>query len=392
MMSARAAAAMQGRRRASPGAPGVDLFSVGTFTRSSIKHVQSGAESLVQVASGDRAIEDRGDGLGQMLLLEGSATSRARNSGPDSGGTGWTTASATVTFAAQDGPLGVGTAAQANLNAVSTARVVGTNTNLPTDNFNVVFAIWLRGAVGGEVVRLTWRDKTGTTFYSATEYTLTTTWQRYFVAFNAGAGANTLQMGVANSAVSVVAKTVYFTCAFLDWGPVAQSVQAPSSYIHVPSTAQTTRAGDLLSLAVGTDCPTSVYTDGCSHTFVPDISSADLVATDANAQIRLLGVDNRNYLRFYVASGVVNMQLVQGNVGRALLTGVTWSRYQPMSYVCEPALGRLTLSGATTGNGTNTGTANSGWGEAGATIMVVGASQTGSVPAFGRYARYLGIV
>lgn len=365
-----------------------DLFIQGTHTRGSVKNVQINAQRLTQFAAAQRAVEDRGDGYGPMLNLEGAATSRARNSGPDSAGTAWTTASATLAFAVADGPLGPMTCGQVNLNAVSTARAVGTGTHIPTDNFSCAFAIWMRGVSGGEVVRLTWRDKTGTVYYG-NDITLSTTWQRYDQTFNALTGASTLQLGIANSDTAPVAKSVYFAASFIDWGPVAASVQAPSSYIEVPSTAQITRSGDLIYVATGTDVPADFLTTGFEFDFVPDFSSAELLAVAATAEVRLAAVDNRNYLRFAVQSGDVGLRLVQGNLTRISLTGVTFSRGQHMTIRVEPAFSRITLSGATTGNGTATGASNTGWGEASGVNLYIGSSQTGSVPANGRYSRHL---
>ncbi len=151
-MSREAAALWYRRRRLTHG---LDLRSVGTFTRSGEKGGQSSSSSLSWYATDTRCMEDRGDGAGSLLVLEGAYKQWVvRNR--DYGDAAWTKTSwnaGTPLIAAPDGV----TEAQPQATAITSNAcrafigITGSDAGIP-DASRVCHSVWAVDAAG-EVFR-----------------------------------------------------------------------------------------------------------------------------------------------------------------------------------------------------------------------------------------------
>ncbi|AKF06089.1 hypothetical protein [Sandaracinus amylolyticus] len=343
------AGAMNARRRASIDGVVLDLFSGGTVTRAGVKYVQSDGDSLVQVASGVRAIENRGDGAGDMLSMEGSRSNVVRGSTPVSV-SGLASNLATPTFAAVDGPLGPMTAATYAFTASTDSRVIYAWGSVPADNVLAHLSCWVRAQSGTQTVRLVMRTKAATYVYSP-DFVIGTTWTRISWDVSVGAGASAPTTGLATGSDGL-ARTVEVAC-FQAEGNSTTTFGFPSSYIANPGTSFTTRVADRLTYAVG-EYPASFLTDGFEMTVRPDGSSSEIVATSSN--IALAAIGSTTYLLFQISAGNLRPIMVVNNVARITGANITFSRGQAVTVALRPSAGTLTVAGATTGNGLNTGT------------------------------------
>lgn len=354
-----AAAAMQGRRRSRV----VDLFTQGTFTCGSVRNYQTSATTLAQAAINTRALEDTGDGNGQMLLMEVSRTNTARNSQPDSAGTAWAAAlmgAGTITRAAFDGPLGVNTATRIVFDGTSSdARYVQSATAVPSDSAKIAYSFWARGDVGAEQVRVALRQKDGVTNIYSANIPLTATWSRYDVQMDAGVGASNIQIGIACSSPAA-AQTIYFSATQIE--TVSPTVYAPpSSYISVPSSSSVIRGVSLLTVPE-VDVPPSFRTDGFMFAICPKVSTTEMAALGTTAgsilgpvfQNGSGGPANQAYVRFRYNGVGVRLECTWPGFSILSPATVTWPRGQLVHVTVRPLVGEATLTGATAGNGTFT--------------------------------------
>jgi hypothetical protein len=144
-------------------------------------------------------------------------------------GGAWSVASNTVTLNAAIAPDGSNHAT--SIVATSTTNSsISANVNSGAAGVPTTFSIWLRGAVGGELVRM------ASAGGAAGGVVLTTSWQRYsLVSPTAASGAWFLQQGTIQTGQ---AGTLYFA-----WG--AQSVHSPVPLPYVPNFGATVGgAGD----------------------------------------------------------------------------------------------------------------------------------------------------
>ena len=169
-----------------------------------------------------------------------------------------------------------------------------------------------------------------------------------------------------------------FTAQALDGEIDLSQVEAgyyPTSAIATGA-GNVTRPADTLSYATGA-YPAGFLTNGVVIVFAPDASSAEIVsATEkwtllSNGPNGISGLGIEDAVRIRENGGVCVVELVQAHTVRAPLT-VTFSRGQALTITAKPSAGSITVSGATTGNGTNTGTGGA-W-TSGQTIYVGGDS------------------
>ncbi len=169
---------------------------------------------------------------GEGILIEPSSTNLVLESqGAFSNATYWTNTGAglTVTDNTVASPDSSNTASTLAWATGSTATLSQSITLGATDVY--VDSIWLKGAVGGEIVNLIVYDSTGTVQISSTPLTLTSSWARYDnIAWN-GTSAHAVLFELSNGAS---AQTVY--C----WGAQREAhFTIPSSYIPTTTTTAT---------------------------------------------------------------------------------------------------------------------------------------------------------
>lgn len=351
----------------------LDLFGGGTFTRSTEGSYLTGAPTdgsaafLAWAGVNARRIENRGDGLGAMLLMEGSRTNLVlRSRAIDDAA--WTAGSAVVTTADQNGgPDAAGLADRSNVSSAGISRYQPALSGVGT----FAGSLWVRGTSGAVSHQMAVFDAT----FNPAILAATTTWGRNSrVATTATALGllpveardRTAQGGQVATAQDVITDLHQLEAGFF-----------PSSAIRTLGTT-VTRGADVLSYAVG-QYPASFLTRGFRVTVALDCTSAELVS--AAADMRLVQVGATDFLRIRQSGANCVVDLVCGGVVKGTLTVTITSRAQLLTISAQPLLGTLTVSGATTGNGTNT-VAGAAWGSG---TLYVGADNAAANPAFGRF-------
>lgn len=312
-------------------APMMDWAVGGTFTRATTGTIRPTDSSVQTVASGARRIE-RG-----RLLVELAATYVQRYS-EDLTQANWVKTNCTVTSNAVLAPDGAMTADAVVTTATGVvASISETVTTAPSGN--TAFMFWVRG------------DSTFTGSYTYTstasvssDFTVTTEWRQVYARTTGTVGPTLTIRPHSGAGTGTAGVTMYV------WGINMINASLGSSYY--PSTATNkTRNADTLTYASGAWNP-ELVTRGFEIDWVPNWDSGwnnvcDILCFgSANDRISVSNVDS--------------VQVVVGGVV-FLATGVmTWSRDKKITFRCDAVAGTLTISGATTGNGTTSGTPWSG--------------------------------
>lgn len=360
------------------GALGLNLATGGTFTRSTEGSYLTGAPTdgtaafLAWAGVDVRRIENRGDGLGPMLLMEGSRTNLLLQSRALDNVGGWSAGTGTITADACPGPDGTvvadRTVAASGSYCADQPRVSGVGTQVSATQ-------WARRVTG------TGNGKPGIANGDATATAsiataLTTTYQRLELQIN------TLLRADFDFLACDGRNTWGGAAQALDYASDLQQVEVgyfQSSAIRTTAAA-VTRGADALSYAVN-QYPSSFLTRGFRFTFAADATSTETAAT-AGAHMGLVAFDANNYLLLLVSAGSIFLQLITQGSTRVSAGPITWvARGQLLTIECRPSTGQLVVAGATTGNGTTTGTVCSF--DAGS--MIIGARAAGVSPAFGRF-------
>lgn len=353
-------------------APGLWLGSGGAFTRSTEASYLTAAPTdgliafLAWAGVNVRRIEDRGDGLGPMLLVEGSRQNLLlRNQEFDNAS--WTKgAGCTVTAdqsAAPDGTVVADRVQSSSGNSGATQNAVILNGS------TYAITAYQRAVSGTPSAQLAVAQAAVT----ASVLALAPTWAR----------AELIRLSTATSIAVLLADARDWSGfggivagnrdGYL-WAPQLE-LQFPSSVIRTAGTA-VTRGDDVLTYAVG-QFPSSFLTRGFRLRFAPDALPAE-----APVQTVLGGLDsgsNNALLLSYDVPGTPKLFVANA----AKKTGAfTWAtRGQLITVDVQPSLGLITVSGATTGNGT---TSVGAWTLDGAQGIRVGNRIDGAVPFFGR--------
>lgn len=355
--------------------PSLYLGAGGTRTRTTEASYLTGAPTdgssafLAWAAINELRIENRGDGLGPMLLMEGARTNLALWS-RDLTNAAWTAAvgTCTTTAADEEGPDGGMTATRSQISAASTSRYL-TNGVL---SGNYAGSEWVKRkrSLGSDVIQAGLPQiATPGSGGAYGPVTLTTAYQRAWGVTDPAAAASFLVCGDGRVGGA-------FTSRALDIESDLHQFELgafPSSAIRT-TTAAVTRGADLLQYAVG-QYPASFLTRGFRFTFAPDFSSAELLASGAGIAL------------MHDSIGTNVLQLTAGSAPRFWVNGsfvdgsaLTYSRGQLLTFTVEPLAGRITVSGASAGNGSATLTGVA-WP---AGTLTIGSSG-GSIPAHGRF-------
>ncbi len=345
------------------GSPRLDLFTGGTFSRASEGSYLTGPATdgttafLAWAPPNVRRIEDRGDGLGPMLLIEGSRTNFVLQSRQITDSSVWSSAgTATVTADAAPGP-DAAVEADRSTAAGPYTYSAGQVLNGVAPNPHSISA-YARAISSSSEWRTDYRIQ-------AWSGPVPTTWTRRDRAFGPG--------GTWFATNSFDEPSGYGL--FVDLHQLEQDV-FPSSVIRT-TTSPMTRAPDVLAFS-GPSLPPELATGGFTIVYAPDCSSLEM--TQSGLPHPLLGSDASNELVLQPDGTTVRVILVtQGSTTVGAASSLTFSRGQPMTFVVRPSAGTITVTGATTGDGTITGTPGS---LVGATFFV---GSDGAHAAFGRF-------
>lgn len=359
--------------------PSLDMTTGGTFARALegayyTAAPTDGSSSFISWASsGTRRVENRGDGKGSCLLMERAATNYILRS-RELENAAWTAGGATVTADQNGGPDASGTSDRDQI----ASAAYGPYQVTPGPGGQVVCSAWVRHVSGSGTNQIYLFGTGGTAGIRANPISITTTYVR-----NEAGGVAVTDSGMipadgrnlAGSGVpgggSAHAEDDYIDLVQLEAG------YYPTSAIRTTS-ASVTRPADTLSYASG-DYPAAFLTDGVVIVFAPDASGAEIVS--ANEDWRLLQVGANDYVRIRNVTGTCKAELVCGGSIVAALS-ITFSRGQALTITAKPSAGSITVSGATTGDGTNTGT-GAAW--ASSATLYVGGNNAGGNNATGRF-------
>lgn len=330
---------------------------------------------LSWIAANARRFDTRGDGIATSLLMEKSATNyqgQSRALETTAGGYWTASASASHSADANAGPDG----------SVTATRVLASTTSLlsnyglaPGPAGQVVASMWARARTGTQVSQFLVWGASGTAI-TAVRQTLTTTFARVKATRVAVTSSGDLPFDgrdrSADGGGAAVTTDLYVDLHQLEAGPYATSV--------IRTTAGTgTRGADTLSYATGA-YPDTFRTTGVVVVFAPDASSAEIVT--ANEDWRLVQIGANDYLRIRKSGANCVVDLVCGGVVVATSGAITFPAYQQLTITAKPSAGSLVVAGASTGNGTYTGT-GAAW--AAASTLYVGGDNAGANNVTGRF-------
>lgn len=137
-----------------------------------------------------------------------------------------------------------------------------------------------------------------------------------------------------------------------------------------------TRGADIVSEAT---FDAALLTIGGRARVAPLCSSAELIAHAA--EMVIAAISTTDYVALCVDSGAAKVRLVQGGTQRAITGALTWSADQVLTITWAPSAGSITVAGATTGNGTSSGT-GAAWSSG---TLRIGALSDGTKPIFAHY-------
>ena len=358
----------------SSNAPILDLATWGTLTRASHGTRMTGAPTdgstpfMAEESNNIRRFEDRGDGNGPMLLLEGARSVALINS-RDPSAAGWDAdlAGITTTVNYSASIDGNGSKAYRTLNAGGYwgKRPAAASTA------GMAASAWARARTGTTTTRLAVR---GGFYggYNADTKTIGTTYTQFRAAvpttFDAYVGFWDFYYGGVIAACDFV--TDYFS---LEIGAF------PTSAI-ITGSSLTDRAADLYDGAIES-VPTAMVNGTFQFYIAPEFSDSEGVSHATDQCIFSFAEDDSERIFFVVSGGSIYLRVTSGGATKVTSNALTFSAHQKLTVTINGATGSITVAGATTGNGTTTGTS---WTRTTGPTMYVGSRQGGTQPLFAR--------
>lgn len=317
-------------------------------------------------------LENRGEGFGQMALIEGQRINKLLNNEAIDGGSFFGPGSTNTGQPSPDSGTGA--------DWVTSGKDQYREQDILLTAEGHVASWWVRAVPQG-ASSTSW---VFATIFAAPPsiaevFTPTTTYQRRSLAAvtNADIWATTVSEGRATPAIGgygvATANEAIWTLGQVEAG------YFPSSVMRTSSTA-VTRSADILSFPVGR-YPVSFLTKGFRISICPDFTDTENVSTGTGAYLFSFNLGLTNGAMSLGADRTLYVY-IPGVGFTATSTSVTFSRGQKLTIDIQPELGRVTLSGATTGNGTTTVTP---WAFGAGTFYIGTLNGTSVAPFFGRF-------
>lgn len=310
--------------------PLMDWRVGGTFTRASSASTRPSPQSVQRYAAGERRFEN-GRLLVETLGVYVSRQSKTLNDAY------WTKTNCTVTTDAVAGPDGTLTA-DGVVTTLDGLNTEVSQTFAVAASGNTTASFWVRGdsAFTGSVTLA------GTTSASQ-DFAVTTDWQQIVVQITGTTVAASIAIRPhAAAETGVAGRTMYV------WEVCGTNSTLVQSTVGILGSS-VTRPADSLTYAVG-DWNTALATGSFSVEWCPNTDSGGI-----NSVIDLLsfgGASDR--------IGISNTDaviVIQAGATMVSTSPITYSRDQVITFTFRPASGQVVVAGASTGNGTYTGTA-----------------------------------
>ena len=256
------------------------------------------------------------------------------------GTTGWT---GTNNSTDVTDPLGTNTAAKFVTTTTATHNVSQSYTVATIANSTpVVFSFFGRTDAGTWTGRISWRDSSNTTTDVATP-TLTTTWQRFWVAVNTGVGATASGWFIRGAASGATVANIYLIGAQLERGtyPTTRKLTAAVG---------DTRWADVCVLR-SDEVPALFRNTLFTCTVRLEWATADLA--DGSKRV-ICSTDSNNWVGFEKDSGSLYLRCYTGGTLRFGTGAITVARDTDYPIICNLAAGLMTFNGVAGSAGTGT--------------------------------------
>lgn len=323
-------------------------FASGTFSRSSAGTYLTSASTIASAPNNVLRYENRGDGYGDVALFEPAGTNLCTYSHQLAS---WSQNANNNGYSNQaTSPDGTANAGEVIKDATPftgpyiAANIGGTKAGC--------ISMWAKNNGGGTSTRLRFSFSSGI----ALPVTLTNTWTRYdaYSTFTGSASENFSfdhRANIPNTgdpAISVATD-------FYVYGVQLEAVNKfPSTLIINNTGASGTRSADVLTFTTA-QYLSALRSAPFTYRFYPRFAHTDTTAGDAYWHYSFGGSSDGIYVDS--TGGNCTVIVKAGGAIKAQSSTLTFSRHQQIALTVRPGLGQLTVAGATTGNGTVTGSA-----------------------------------
>lgn len=342
------------------GIPLLDYINAG-YARSGTALYHTSATTVTTATANVKRFDSRSNGA--MLLCEPQRTNLIIQANVQNNAA-WVKANCTTTAnSATLAPDGTGSA---DVLVVSAGGTPATSTQTVTvSSGNHTFSLWVRSNTTTQGCYISINDGVSTV---VTSFTPTTTWQRVKVTMNATAVVAVCQIGLHTSGGNGTASD-----DLLVWGAQLEAVSYMTSNI-ITVAASVTIGADICTYTTG-NYPATLGTQRWAFNWRPVTASNEI----ALSQSLMSFGSNADEL---LMSNAEVITVVVGTTTVVTATAITYSADQNIYIYLNPAAGQITIVGATTGNGTSTGTAWT-WPTTG--TLRIGGRQSGSNVSVARY-------
>jgi len=125
---------------------------------------------------------------------------------------------------------------------------------------------------------------------------------------------------------------------------------------------------------------------GMQFDVAPIWSSSEGIAHATDKTLFSYAEDDSERIFFVVSGGSIYIRATSGGVTKVTSNALTFSAHQKLTVTVDGSAGTITVAGATTGNGTVTGTS---WTRTTGPTIYIGNRQGATQPAFVRLGRYI---
>lgn len=330
----------------------VTVYAPNIWYTNSTSSLQTSVDTVAYLSGDQLRIENRGDGEGDLVLLEGAHTNLFRYSADMSSGAYWARVASMITSSYATAPDGTETASIFHITGAAGRFWQTITSSYFPNNSKARVSFWARTEGTTEYARIR-LNKKDLAFSWGDDEAIGPTWKRFSGVLDVGSGSANVTIGLYNGTDAVYPRSI------LLWGFQAQVESNDRGDSYIPTEATTASFSQEQLLFPEGSYPQEFLDKGFEITYYPYRSSADTLAqatavyheyiagfsaagTDGGITFRCNGTTGTD-IRVYV-NGVVVM----------ITDPVTYSANQKLTIKALPSEGKLILSGFTTGNGTYT--------------------------------------